>query len=449
MLKHSLKLAVQTLRVRVQSYRPITRLVVTLALLLALSTSALFVSAECIQTGNNWECLGMITSSPTLTGSISNNIFSFVNVISGTVTLISNGGSDTLNFSSYTAAIVLNLSSTSPQTFAGLIIILQDFNTAGQAYTVEGGAGSDNIVGGLGNDTVTGGAGHDTITGGAGNDILSGEAGNNTLSGGAGNDHLYGGPADETLSGEDGDDYIDGGAGTDTLNGGAGDDQIYGGAGDDTLDGSDGVDIILGDSGFDNLNGGAGDDNLNGGVGFDTLNGGAGDDTLNGDDDVDTVTGGAGSDTIDGGADNDTQTEASVSDCIGDTVTTVETTNCPAAPPVPPAPPAPSDSVSPPPELCITSRTRMAYEPGRHIIVIYSDFGDHNTNGMIITEIPVSSLVFPTREQDEAHAWVGLASKNSEFAPGWNVQLYWHDGRYGAKVYQNGSLFDDTGAICG
>ena len=59
---------------------------------------------------------------------------------------------------------------------------------AGDALTIDGGAGSDILSSGNGNDAVDGGLGTDTLMAGGGNDILSGGEGNDTLDGESGVD---------------------------------------------------------------------------------------------------------------------------------------------------------------------------------------------------------------------------------------------------------------------
>ncbi|HIF26349.1 MAG TPA: type I secretion C-terminal target domain-containing protein [Micavibrio sp.] len=103
-----------------------------------------------------------------------------------------------------------------------------------QNNTIDGGAGNDIMVGGLGNDTVsyasasaavnvnlatttvqnTSGAGTDTIsgfenlTGSAFDDTLTGDNSANVIFGGKGNDTLYGGQGNDILSGDAGNDII-------------------------------------------------------------------------------------------------------------------------------------------------------------------------------------------------------------------------------------------------
>lgn len=113
----------------------------------------------------------------------------------------------------------------------------------GQAVTIMGTTGNDNLVGTNGNDVIAGLGGNDNISAGGGNDTVCGGEGNDNISGGNGND---------TLLGEGGRDNLSGGNGMDTL---------------------------LGDGGRDNLSGGNGSDSLDGGADTDTCSGGAGTDT--------------------------------------------------------------------------------------------------------------------------------------------------------------------------
>lgn len=78
----------------------------------------------------------------------------------------------------------------------------------GEAATIVGTGGDDNIRGTMGHDVIVarGGddliralAGHDTVCGGAGNDVLNGGRGNDLLNGQRGNDVLRGGPGNNTL----------------------------------------------------------------------------------------------------------------------------------------------------------------------------------------------------------------------------------------------------------
>jgi Ca2+-binding RTX toxin-like protein len=136
------------------------------------------------------------------------------------------------------------------------------------------------------------------IVGTAGKDIIRGNDSKNILSGAEGTDTIYG---------EAGNDVIYGGNNTDNsttattyelLDGGAGDDTIYGGAGNDSILGGS-------DAGLDTLYGEAGNDIIEGGSGVDTIDGGTGDDTIKGDSGEDLIYGGLGADTIRGGSEAD------------------------------------------------------------------------------------------------------------------------------------------------
>jgi Ca2+-binding RTX toxin-like protein len=105
--------------------------------------------------------------------------------------------------------------------------------TAGDVIVEAAGGGSDTI------ETSTSyalGANLENLTLTGNGDINgtgNGEA--NTLTGNSGDNQLFGGGGNDTISGGSGDDLIDGGTGNDTLNGGSGDNILIGGAGDDTI----------------------------------------------------------------------------------------------------------------------------------------------------------------------------------------------------------------------
>ena len=79
-------------------------------------------------------------------------------------------GADTLDYSTRSTAVSVNLATGSATSVGGAV------------------SGIENVIGGSGNDTLTGDAGNNLLAGNAGNDILNGGAGNDTLIGGAGND---------------------------------------------------------------------------------------------------------------------------------------------------------------------------------------------------------------------------------------------------------------------
>jgi Ca2+-binding RTX toxin-like protein len=154
--------------------------------------------------------------------------------------------------------------------------------TLGQttSYTIDGGAGDDQISGALGNDRISGGTGNDQIFSGGGNDTLSGGDGDDTVNGGAGGDRISAGDGIDFVIGGGGNDTINGDQGNDILLGGPGNDQIFGNAGADVLRGGDGNDTLDGGPGPDTLIGGPGNDLLISGTGRDVLKGGFGRDTF-------------------------------------------------------------------------------------------------------------------------------------------------------------------------
>ncbi|MCV0429534.1 MAG: M10 family metallopeptidase C-terminal domain-containing protein, partial [Roseibium sp.] len=247
-------------------------------------------------------------------------------------TIIDDGGTDTLDFSSSGANQTIDLREeaiSSVRGYTGNLIISRGTvieNAVGGSGNdvlignaainfLEGGSGNDTMSGENGNDSLNGQNGNDTLDGDMGNDILRGEDGNDllrggdgndTLIGGAGNDLLKGGANVDTLLGHNGGDTLYGGNANDTLDGDNGDDVLRGENGNDLLRGSDGDDILIGGAGNDLLKGGAGEDQLMGHNGGDTLYGGNSDDVLEGDNGTDTLYGEIGNDTLRGGNDGDT-----------------------------------------------------------------------------------------------------------------------------------------------
>lgn len=110
-------------------------------------------------------------------------------------------------------------------------------NVGGNAGSLNGGTGNDQIIAGAKGDSANGGTGNDIITGGGGADNLVGGAGTDTIDGGEGNDTIDGGDDNDTLIGGNSADSLLGGAGNDTLSGGNGNDTLFGGVGIDTLTG--------------------------------------------------------------------------------------------------------------------------------------------------------------------------------------------------------------------
>lgn len=113
---------------------------------------------------------------------------------------------------------------------------------AGQAATILGTEGDDDIDGTPGPDVIHGLGGSDRIHGLGGDDVICG---------GDGDDRLFGEDGNDILDGGNGNDRLLGGNGNDTMRGGAGDDRLRGNDGDDVMDGGIGIDICDGDTGTD------------------------------------------------------------------------------------------------------------------------------------------------------------------------------------------------------
>jgi Ca2+-binding RTX toxin-like protein len=129
--------------------------------------------------------------------------------------LAGRGGSDTLDFSSFTTAVTFDLSLASNK--LGLLIIRLQDNTntdaPGNFENVIGSSTAANTLSGneAGNRLVGGAAG-DTLQGGDGNDLLIGGSGADNLIGGDGRDIAVGGDgAGDTISGDAGEDMLIGG----------------------------------------------------------------------------------------------------------------------------------------------------------------------------------------------------------------------------------------------
>jgi Ca2+-binding RTX toxin-like protein len=219
-----------------------------------------------------------------------------------TITEVSGGGTDTLNFSGSTNIVTVNLGTIGNQSVNGNLTL--------NLTTTE----MENVIGGGNNDNITGNALNNTLSGGtAGNDILNGMDGNDTLIGGAGSDSLFGGAGNDTYAFD-----ADSALGTDTIT-----DAV--GNGTDTLDftgTSSVVAVNLGSANqavnsnltlnltaaqMENVIGGGGSDTLTGNALNNVLSGGTGgNDALNGMDGNDILIGGSGNDALLGGAGDDT-----------------------------------------------------------------------------------------------------------------------------------------------
>jgi len=98
-------------------------------------------------------------------------------------------------------------------------------------------------------------------------------------------------------------------------------------------------------------------------------------------------------------------------------------------------------------DVCLTEQTRMAVKD--NVVSIFSNFVDGNPNGMLITEIPLSAIRAVTDEEKASNMPILLVSKDSEFAPGFHVDLYWFDNHYGVVVTGTESFYDDTNNCAG
>lgn len=255
-----------------------------------------------------------LISIETLVGTTLNDTFNSGGV-SRTISLDGGTGTDTVSFSTESAAVTANLSSTATGAFG--------------TYTFIGGR-IENLIGGSNNDTLTGTSGNNTITGGSGNDTLNANGGTDTLDGGIGTDTAtfasYGAAVTanlgtltvtdnaagvvtltsiETLVATGFDDTILSGSVivNTTINGGGGTDlidftplqaSVTANLGSGTATIGLGTSYTL--SNIENLTGGGLTDYLTGSAGNNTVTGGAGNDFLYGSLGTDTLDGGLGYD---------------------------------------------------------------------------------------------------------------------------------------------------------
>ena len=149
-------------------------------------------------------------------------------------TIIDDGGTDTINFSSETANQTVDMRPETISSVGGLVgnmIIMRD--TIIENFF--SGSGADSIIGNVANNEIRAGGGKDFVKGGAGDDIIIGNQGDDILNGNGGNDKLIGGGNNDVLRGGSGADLLYGGDGDDILRGGIGRDKLIGGAGADTF----------------------------------------------------------------------------------------------------------------------------------------------------------------------------------------------------------------------
>ncbi len=118
-------------------------------------------------------------------------------------TIVDSGGTDTVDFSGYSADQVIDLT------------VTDSGDAHATASSVGGKKGNMMLAAGTVIENAVGGSGDDVITGNAQDNVLTGNAGDDRLLGVAGADTLIGGAGDDTLEGGEGDDRLTGGAGKD------------------------------------------------------------------------------------------------------------------------------------------------------------------------------------------------------------------------------------------
>jgi serralysin len=203
-------------------------------------------------------------------------------------TIFDSGGTDTLDYSGFSASQRITLEAES-------------------FFDVGGRIGNVVIARGTVIENATGGSGNDTLIGNTADNLLVGNAGDDLINGNEGNDRLRGGAGDDSLSGAAGRDTVlyDNAAAGVTVDLG-GQSAVSTAAGDAARIGSDRlfeVEDVIGSAFDDRLTGAWWADNR--------LDGGAGNDSLFGDNGRDTLIGGSGDDLLDGGAGQDLASYAS------------------------------------------------------------------------------------------------------------------------------------------
>ncbi len=245
--------------------------------------------------------------SDVLFGGLGDDFYSFGTATSGEadrVIELPGEGVDTLNFSSVTTDVLIDLSGAAVQSVHTNRML--QLNSGGTFENVNGGSGNDRLVGNYLNNIIRGNAGNDYFWGAAGSDVMIGGLGDDFYSFGT----AGGNEADSVfeLPGEGTDTLnfsslttevsislsstavqsvhtnrtlkLNSGSTFENVNGGSGNDTLIGNGLANRLVGSGGNDILVGLDGDDRLEGGSGRDVLIGGLGLDTLLAGADDDIL-------------------------------------------------------------------------------------------------------------------------------------------------------------------------
>jgi serralysin len=246
-----------------------------------------------------------------------------------TYTVVDHGGTDTLDYSGYTAGQRIDLN---PEAFSNVGGRVGNVTIA-RGSVIEnaiGGSGTDVLIGNSAANTLDGGAGISTLNGGGGNDrlILRASANGSTIDGGANTDTLVINNTVTSLAGFAGLEALEfaagailtltgtqfanglasnsalSGTGTLTVNMTAGVNFLASGMSftstvGTVVNGTSGIDIIklgLGASTGNTINSGDGVDQIRGSNGVDTINGGIGNDKIMGIGGADVLTGGTGND---------------------------------------------------------------------------------------------------------------------------------------------------------
>jgi Ca2+-binding RTX toxin-like protein len=220
-------------------------------------------------------------------------------------TIADAGGYDTLDASSVSFGITMNLTLTGPQTVSGTSSVdlngdferllgtsLNDTLYGGDADEIDGGSGADQLVALATNVTLYGGDddASDTLIAepGAGGSLLDGGDGGDTLLALAPGVTLYGGDGDDNLqlTSDATSAVVQGGSGVDTFVSAASNVTLYGGEGNDDIEIVNGSNVVVvgGDGSATTtdatLLGNSGDDTIAVAIGSNiTLYGGDGDDT--------------------------------------------------------------------------------------------------------------------------------------------------------------------------
>jgi len=222
----------------------------------------------------------------TLAGGGGDDSYVFGSAANGSdvITESASADADTLFFNLADVAVVIDLSSTSPQSWGDGTLQISSTTSIENVF---GSQFSDSITGNAANNSLVGGSGDDTLIGADGDDSLIGEGGNDSMVGGAGSD-IYNfddiaqgsdtivesanldtdalifentdvavtinlsstssqswGDGTIALSSSTGIEAIQGGAYNDSLTGNDRGNTIYGGGGNDTMSGGLGTDLYL------------------------------------------------------------------------------------------------------------------------------------------------------------------------------------------------------------